>query len=167
MVKKLRIFDFDDTLAKTKGQVTVKKQDGTILRLNTQEYVQYKKQPGDQCDYSEFECLISPEENKWVTNILKSVVEKNGLNSAVILTARGNVEPIEEFLKIFNLPRIPIVALGDSHPERKQQWILYVGKKFNYDIIEFFDDNPHYIEAVKKIKNKLPKTQIITKQIKV
>lgn len=167
MVKKLRIFDFDDTLAKTKGRVVITKQNGNILKLNTQEYVQYKKEPGDSFDYSDFECLIEPEENTWVTNILKFVVQKNGIDGAVILTARGSTEPIEEFLRMFHLPRIPIVALGDSHPERKQQWILYVAKKLKYDVIEFFDDNPYYIAAVDELKGKLPGTTFITRQIKV
>lgn len=164
--KKLLVLDFDDTMAKTKGRVRINKADGQDLYLTPAQYATYDKEAGDVFDYSEFDDLIDPSENVWVTNILRNMVAKNGLDSAVILTARGAAEPVAEFLRMFRLPRIPIVALGDSHPDRKKQWILYVAKKMNYDVIEFFDDSEKNIKAVETLKDKLPDVKIVVRHIR-
>ena len=164
--RKLLVLDFDDTMARTKGRVRINKANGKEIYLTPAEYATYTKEPGDVFDYSEFDDLIDPTENTWVTNILRKMVAKHGLDSAVILTARGSSEPVAEFLKMFRLPRIPIVALGDSHPDRKKQWILYVAKKMNYDTIEFFDDSQKNIKAVQELKAKIPGTEIITRHIR-
>lgn len=164
--KKLLVLDFDDTMAHTKAKVIISKSDGRTISMTPAEYAVYTKEPGDVFDYSEFDALINPRENKWVTNILRFMVAKHGINSAVVLTARGSSEPVAEFLRMFHLPKIPIVALGDSHPDRKKQWILYVAKKMNYDVIEFFDDSHKNIKAVEELKDVLPNTKIVVRHIR-
>lgn len=164
--KKLRIFDFDDTLAITKSKIKVQKEDGTVLLLEPGEFAVYQKEPGDIFDYTDFQKLVSPEEIKWMTKILQRVVKKYGQDAAVILTARGARKPVEEFFDYFKLPKIPIVALDDAHPQAKAQWILYVIKKFGYNLIEFFDDSPRNIAAVEAIRAQAPNTKIITRLIK-
>jgi hypothetical protein len=164
--KKLLVLDFDDTMAKTKARVFVNKSNGQELALTPAEYAVYSKEPGDVFDYSEFDMLVHPKENRWVTNILRYMVAKHGMDSAVILTARGSSAPVAEFLHMFQLPKIPIVALGDSHPDKKKQWILYVAKKIGYDVIEFFDDSHKNIKAVQELSDLLPSTKIITRHIR-
>jgi len=164
-MKKLRVFDFDDTIAKTNSRVGVRKPDGTRLSLTAGEYAVYSRQPGDQFDYDDFEKLVEPQEIRWITSILRKVINRRGVDAAVILTARGSKEPVELFFKEFDIPRIPIVALGDSHPDTKAFWILYVIKKFGYDVVEFFDDSPKNIAAVNAIQKRAPRTRIITRLI--
>lgn len=163
--RKLRIFDFDDTLVKTQSKVGVLKADGTKLALTPGEYAVYHKEPGDEFDYSHFQDLVEPEEIKWMTRVLKRVINKHGVNAAVILTARGTKKPVEKFFKLLNITPIPIVALNDSDPAAKAQWILYVIKKFNYDVVEFFDDSPKNVAAVEALAPLVPQTKIISRLI--
>jgi hypothetical protein len=162
--KKLRIFDLDDTLVKTNSKVHVSKASGDVLHLTPAEYAVYEKEPGDKFDYSDFEGLVSPKAIGWTTKILKRIVNKHGTDAAVILTARGNEEPAREFFKLNNIPEIPVVALGNSDPEMKAQWIKMVAMKFGYKEIEFFDDSPKNIAAVQRLK--VPGVKIIARLIK-
>ena len=162
--KKLRVFDLDDTLVKTSSKVHVSKASGEVIHLTPAEYAVYEKEPGDEFDYSDFEGLVSPKAIGWTTTILKRVVNKHGTDAAVILTARGNEEPAREFFRINKIPEIPVVALGDSDPEMKAQWIKMVAMKFGYKEIEFFDDSPKNIAAVQRIK--VPGVKIIARLIK-
>jgi FMN phosphatase YigB (HAD superfamily) len=152
--KKLVIFDFDDTLAKTESKVFVKKQDGNTIELTPGQYAKYVKEPGDEFDYSEFEDLIKPKEIEEITSILRSTVSDHGIDSALILTARGKEEPVERFLRKFKLPEIQIVALGNSHPDLKAFWILAAIKKHNFNKIVFYDDSSKNINAVNNLQKK-------------
>jgi len=162
--KKLRVFDLDDTLVKTSSKVHVSKASGEVMHLTPAEYAVYEKEPGDEFDYSDFEGLVSPKAIGWTTTILKRVVNKHGTDAAVILTARGNEEPAREFFRINKIPEIPVVALGNSDPEMKAQWIKWVALKFGYKEIEFFDDSPKNIAAVQRLK--VPGVKIIARLIK-
>jgi len=165
--KKLRIFDLDDSLVRSNSKIHIKQTDGDILTLTPAQYAVYDKEPGDEFDFSEFEELVEPETISWTLNILKNVIAKHGANGAVILTARGSDKPAQQFLKMHNLPEIPIVALGDSHPDRKAQWILAMVKRFGYTEVEFFDDSAKNIAAVEALKDKVPSgVKVITRLIK-
>lgn len=161
--KKLRIFDLDDTLVKTNSRVHVTKASGEVIHLTPAEYAVYEKEIGDQFDYNDFRGLVDPETIVWTTRILKRVINKHGTDAAVILTARSSEEPARQFFKLNNIPEIPIVALGNSDPEMKAQWVKMVAMKFGYKEIEFFDDSPKNIAAVEKVK--VSGVKIITRHI--
>jgi hypothetical protein len=161
--KKLYIWDLDDTLVKTNSKVHIKKASGEMLDLNPAEYAVYEKEPGDEFDYSDFQGLKDPKAIRWTTNILKLVIAKHGTDSAVILTARGSEEPAREFFRLNDIPEIPIVALGNSDPEMKAQWIKMVAMKFGYKEIEFFDDSTKNIAAVQRLK--VPGVKIIARKV--
>jgi hypothetical protein len=161
--KKLRIFDLDDTLVKTNSKVHIKKASGELLDLNPAEYAVYEKEPGDEFDYSDFQGLKDPKAIRWTTKILKLVIAKHGTDSAVILTARGSEEPAREFFRLNDIPEIPVVALGNSDPEMKAQWIKMVAMKFGYTEIEFFDDSTKNIAAVQRLK--VPGVKIIARKV--
>lgn len=165
--KKLRVFDLDDSLVHSNSKIHISKEDGNSLTLTPGQYAVYNKEPGDVFDFSEFQELVEPETIEWTTNILKRVIAKQGTNGAVILTARGSDKPAQQFLRMHNLPEIPIVALNDSHPDSKSQWILAMIKRFGYTEVEFFDDSAKNIAAVESLKSKVPSgIKIVTRLIK-
>jgi len=165
--KKLRVFDLDDCLVRSNSKIHISKSDGTFLVLTAGQYAVYEKEPGDEFDYSEFQKLVDPKTIDWTLKILKRVIAKHGPNGAVILTARGTPAPAEEFLKMNDIPNVPVVALNDSHPDSKAQWILMVIKRFGYTEVEFFDDSPKNIAAVEALKDKVPPgVKVIARLIK-
>ncbi len=71
--KKLRVFDFDDTLVKTKSHIYVKHKDGKESKLTPGEYAIYEPKEGDAFNFSDFEKVKQPQEIKGVTKLLKTV----------------------------------------------------------------------------------------------
>ena len=76
--RKLRVFDFDDTLVKSNSKVKLTKKNGDVFMLTPGEYAVYDKKEGDTFDYSEFEKLIEPREIKALTKVLRGFYQANG-----------------------------------------------------------------------------------------
>jgi hypothetical protein len=167
-MRKLHVFDFDDTLAKTSNIIRVRKKDGFIKELDSQEYLHYKREDGDILDFSDFRTPRDAEKIEEIVDILLHVVKRHGINSTVILTARTTDTPVKHFLKQHDLPNVQIMPVGRehmlSHPDDKAIWILWVIDKFEIDEIEFYDDHIANIEAVERICNS--KAKIVTHLIK-
>ena len=72
--KKLRVFEFDDTLVKTNSFIYVKHADGKESKQTPGEYAIYEPKPGDHFDFSDFQKVTQPQEIKGVTKILKRVI---------------------------------------------------------------------------------------------
>ena len=51
--KKLRIFDFDDTLVKTTSFIYITQSNGKKLKLTPGQYAVYNEKPGDEFDFSD------------------------------------------------------------------------------------------------------------------
>lgn len=153
--KKLRIFDFDDTLVSSNSKVKVTNKMGKVFYLTPGEYAVYDKKDGDVMDYSEFERLIEPKEIKAMTKVLKNFYKGIGGRRMTILTARGNKKPLADFLKIIGISNIEIIALGDSNPQKKADWIEDRVKE-GYNDIFFADDSEKNVRAVSALKTKYP-----------
>jgi len=92
--KKLRVFDFDDTLAFTKSYIYVTDKNGNKKKLTPGQYAMYNERPGDQFDFRDFQSVKEPTELKKVTVVLKRILQKNSDGGVYILTARPqSVEP--------------------------------------------------------------------------
>lgn len=153
--KKLRIFDFDDTIAKSNSRVMVTHKNGTTSKLTPGQYAVYQKKDGDSFDYSEFKKVIQPKEIKAVTTILRNFYNAGGGRRITILTARSVHAPIKKFMEAIGIKNIEIVALGDSDPQKKADWIEDKVKE-GYNDIFFADDSPKNIQAVQSLKKKYP-----------
>lgn len=153
--KKLRVFDMDDTLITSHSRVIVNHADGTTSYLKPGEYAVYVKKEGDEMDYSEFSKLVNPREIKAMTKVLRVFYNAGGGRRLTILTARGHEKPLREFLDEIGIKNIEIVALGDSNPQKKADWIEDRIKD-GYNNIFFADDSYKNIEAVSKLKEKYP-----------
>lgn len=164
-MKTLYVTDFDDTLVKTDANVYIKKADGKKLTLSPEEYAVYDVQAGDTFDFSEFEDLKNPKPITRFTELLKKVVQDKKADKVAVLTARGHTKPIAKFLQSMGINTgISIAALGDSNPQRKAN---YIEKHINsgYDRIAFVDDSPKNIAAVNALRDKYPKTKLLTHQV--
>jgi len=163
--KKLRVFDFDDTLVKTKSHIYIKHKDGKNSKLTPGEYAVYEPKEGDKFDFSDFEKVQEPQEIKGVTKLLKTIVRKEGERKVVILTARSAYKPIKDYLKDIGLSGIYVVALADADPEKKAEWIEDKIKK-GYNDVFFIDDSHKNVTAVKKLKEKYPNIKMRVQHVK-
>lgn len=160
---KLRVFDFDDTLVKTRSRVHVTDEEGRRFDLTPGEFAIYEKKPGDAFDYTDFEKLIDPREIEWTVKILKRIASKG--SEVVILTARGSASPVEQFLEDAGLSSIVVVALGSSDPRKKAEYIEKRIEEDGITHVEFFDDSYKNVEAVKSLSNRHPDVKIIARLI--
>ncbi len=153
-IKRLRIFDFDDTLVKTRSFVYVKNGNKT-KKLTPGEYAIYEEKAGDEFDYSDFEFVKNPKEIKQMTKVLKAILSKSG-GSINILTARSNYKPIRKYLKDINIDisRIYVIALASNDPADKVNWIKNKIENESYNDIFFVDDSLKNINAAKEMLSK-------------
>ena len=153
-IKRLRIFDFDDTLVKTRSFVYVKNGNKT-KKLTPGEYAIYEEKPGDEFDYSDFEFVKNPKEIKQMTKVLKAILSKSG-GSINILTARSKYKPIRKYLKDINIDisRIYVAALASNDPADKVNWIKNKIENESYNDIFYVDDSLKNINAAKEMLSK-------------
>ena len=161
--KKLRIFDFDDTLVKTKSNIYIKHKDGKDSKLTPGEYAIYEPKDGDKFDFSDFEKVKQPQEIKGVTRLLKNIVRVGG-SEIVILTARSAYKPIKDYLSDIGLDKLFVVALADSDPQKKADWIEDKIKSGVKDVF-FIDDSHKNVAAVKALSKKYPNISLKVRHV--
>ena len=148
--KKLRIFDFDDTLVKTNSFIYVTHKDGKKSKLSPGEYAVYKERPGDQYDFSDFQKVTEPKLIKGYVEVLKRMAASDSGRTIYILTARAAYKPVYNFIRSLGIRNVEVVALGDNNPEKKADWIETKVKDEGYDDVFFVDDSLKNVEAVRK-----------------
>ena len=156
--RKLRIFDFDDTLAKVNAKVHVR--NGVKrFELTPAEFAVYEPKPGDLFNFKEFDAIIkkaSPIQRN--VELLKKAAESPGVKTT-ILTARRLAFPVKLYLKRnYNLD-IYVVALGSNNPQHKADYIEKEIKKGYSDIV-FIDDSAKNVSAVTALKLKYPNVKL-------
>ena len=163
--KKLRVFDFDDTLAFTSSKVFVNKQDGTKLVLTAGEFATYVQKPGDVFDFSDFNNVVDPKEIKWTTDILRRLITKD--SDTFILTARAHqaANAIRDYLNSIGLSNVRIVTLENSDPKKKSDYIAQAIDEKGYNFVEFFDDSKGNIDAVAGLKLIYPNVKFIMRHV--
>jgi hypothetical protein len=163
--KKLRVFDFDDTLVKTKSHIYITHSDGKKSTLTPGEYAVYEPKDGDNYDFSDFEQVKQPQEIKGVTKLLKTVARAEGERKVVILTARAAYKPVKEYLQDIGLEGIYVVALASNDPQDKADWIEDKIKA-GYNDVFFIDDSHKNITAVDKLRDKYPNIKMKVSHVK-
>ena len=158
-IKKLRIFDFDDTLFETEAKVIVISSDGTSREITPAEYAVYEPQSGDKFDFSQFQTLINPTLIRSIgKRFYKIVTSSNGDRKTVILTARGSeaAPHIKDIIRKYFRVNIEVVTLGTGDPMAKANWILNKIQNEGYNDIFFVDDSSKNILATYKTISNLP-----------
>jgi hypothetical protein len=168
--EKLRVFDFDDTLAQTDSMIVLHRADGTTVEQSPGEWAVYTPQGGDEFDFSQFSGeLINPREVKAYTNVLRNVLGAGAEGrKTVILTARAPAaqEGITKFLEDIGIDptALELVTLGSSNPQDKANWIEQMVQE-GYDDILFFDDSSKNVDAVAALKDKYPNIKLVARLV--
>ena len=152
--KKLRVFDFDDTLVKTTSFIYVTHKNGKQSKLTPGQYAVYKEKPGDEFDFRDFDSVNDPIEIKAITTVLRRVLAGSGDRGVFILTARAAWKPIKEYLKDIGIRGVHVVALASNNPKDKADWIEKQIDLEGYDDIYFVDDSKKNVDAVKSMLGK-------------
>ena len=153
--KKLRVFDFDDTLVKTTSYIYVTNK-GKKRKLTPGQYAVYKEKPGDEFDFRDFQKVQNPNEIKKITSVLRRIVSSSGGDGVHILTARAAYKPIRQYLKDIgiNMSKIYVTALASNDPRDKADWIKDKIDNEGYNDIYYVDDSIKNIKAAEKMLSK-------------
>ena len=154
--KKIRVFDFDDTLARTKSNVLYTMPDGTTGKIDAATFAKdagKMEAEGAQWDFSEFSKVMDGKAGP-LLEVAKIIADKRGTKDVFVLTARpaDAAGPIQEFLASMglNIPIENITGLGNGAPKAKADWI--VGKVADgYNDFYFADDVTENVKAVKDV----------------
>jgi len=162
--KKLRVFDFDDTLVKSNSKVYVNN-NGAKTTLTPGQFAVYKPKTGDDFDFSDFDKVIEPKKIKAMFRVFKNIYKASGSRRLTVLTARAAYKPVRRFLKDVGYSDVYVVALGDANPKKKSDWVDSQIKR-GYNDILFLDDSPKNVSAVKKLKQKYPNIKMDARVVK-
>ena len=151
--KKARVFDFDDTLARTKSNVWYEMPNGKKGKLTAEEFAKRSEQltaEGAKFDFKEFSKVMEGEKGP-LFELAKMIKESKGERDMFVLTARPAeaAKPIHEFLKELGLdiPIENIVGLGNGAPSAKAEWMVEKAAE-GFNDFYFADDHGANVEAV-------------------
>ena len=155
-IKKIRVFDFDDTLARTKSNVLYTMPDGTTGKLTAEEFAKKGDAmvtKGVKWDFSEFNKVMEGQKGP-LFEVAQKIQEARGTKDVFVLTARSQeaAPAIKQFLDSIglNIPAKNITGLGNSSPYAKSNWI--VGKAAEgYNDFYFADDHLGNVKAVEEV----------------
>jgi len=152
--RQLIIYDFDDTLVKTESFIYVTNEiTGSKLKLTPAEYAIYEPADGDIFDYSDFKIVSNPQEIEHNTFHFRNAVRESKDETVYILTARAHYKPVRNYLKDIgiNTDNVYVVALADSNPYKKSEWIETMIDENQYNYVYFIDDSYKNVAVTKEM----------------
>ena len=160
MKRQLKVFDFDDTLARSETPVIIKKPDGSSITLTPSQFATYKMEPSDKLDFTYFNKMITKATPiKHNVELLKTYLANPGKYKVTILTARALAFPISYWLKKLTGRDVYVVGVAGSDPMLKANYIEKEIKK-GYNDIFFIDDSLPNVQAIKDLNKKYPDVNI-------
>ena len=154
-IKKIRVFDFDDTLATSNNIVIATSPDGTTTELNAEEFAEKGadlKNQGYTMDFSDFNRVTDGGRGP-LFKVAEKIRNARGNEDLFVLTARApeSQGAIYDFLKSQGLEfkKENIVGLGNSTGEAKANWIISKAAE-GYNDFYFADDAIQNVNAVRK-----------------
>ena len=155
--KGISVFDFDDTLAKTKEKVIVNNADGTSVEISAAKFAESATQlesEGATFDFSNFEGVSDGTKKGPLADLALRRQDKFGSKDIFVLTARPQISAsaIKTFLDGIglNLPLENITGLADGTPAAKGRWVASKAAE-GYNDFYFADDSLKNVEAVQEV----------------
>jgi hypothetical protein len=155
-VKKIRVFDFDDTLATTKSNVLFTAPDGTEGSLTAEKFAMDGArllEEGYSFDFTEFDKVTKGKPGP-LLDLAKKIQDARGTEDVFVLTARAPQAAIaiKEFLKSqgLEIPLKNITGLGKSTGEAKANWMIDKAAE-GYNDFYFADDAKSNVRAVRDV----------------
>jgi len=155
---KLRVLDFDDTIAHTGEMVKLYTPDGFKM-LSSDEYALYVPKPGEYYDDTSFDEFGRVDSLKArpvppVFRILGNFARaEEGNRIILILTARKQEveQDVRAFLRDNEMDdtNIDFVGVGSSDPNAKVEVIERYMREYDIRFVSFFDDSIKNVSAVK------------------
>ena len=166
----LTIFDIDDTLVHTTAKITVRKNNGSIIKLTNQQFNTYKLQKGEEFDFTEFrDSNKFFHESKPIDRMMakaKAILansSNNPLNKVIIVTARANFDNKEKFLDTFrkyefDIDKVRVERAGnitDIHNNAVKKYIIIRNYLLTeqFSKVRFFDDSMENLSEFLKLKS--------------
>ena len=151
--KKIRVFDFDDTIARTNSKVFAERE-GERIELTAEEFAEKGVElieQGYEMDFTDFNKVVEGKKGP-LFELIKKMKEAPGERDMFILTARApeSQAAIYEFMKAMGveIPLENITGLGKSEGEAKANWIIDKAAE-GYNDFYFADDALQNVKAVK------------------
>ena len=155
--KGISVFDFDDTLAKTKEKVIVNKADGTTTEISAAKFAEQAselQEAGATFDFTNFENVGKGTQKGPLADLALRRQGKFGSKDIFVLTARPQIaaSDIKTFLDGIglNLPIENITGLEDGSPQAKATWVISKTAE-GYNDFYFADDAIKNVKAVAEI----------------
>jgi len=168
-VKKIRVFDFDDTLAQSNSLVFYTMPDGTKGELTAEQFAERGSDlltEGASFDFEDFNIVRDGKPGP-LLKVAKAIQNARGTEDVFVLTARApeSAQPIQSFLKSVGLeiPIQNITGLGNSSEFAKSSWIVNKAAE-GYNDFYFADDAAQNVNAVKNALDLMDvksKTQLV------
>ena len=164
--KGISVFDFDDTLAKTKEKVIVNNSDGTTTEISAAQFAEQASDleaEGATFDFSNFDNVVNAKKGPLADLALKRQ-DKFGSKDIFVLTARPQIaaEGIKKFLDGIglNLPLANITGLENGTPGAKGNWVA--GKAAEgYNDFYFADDAYKNVQAVQEVLSQIDVNSVV------
>lgn len=152
--KRMRIFDFDDTLVSSKGIVSVVKADGEKLEMDSATFAHYRPNTGDKLDFGMFNHVLQPRIIRKNFDELKSAVERGDRVTILTARAKGSQSSVQKFLESQGVKGVEVVGLASSDPYSKARWVDKAIEEGGYDDVAFYDDSKANADAVREYGEK-------------
>ena len=154
--KGISVFDFDDTLARTKSKIIVNMPDGKTSKIDATEFAKNSitlEEQGAKFNFDEFNKVVDGKKGPLADLALKRQ-GKFGSQDIFVLTARPQLaaEGIKAFLDGIglNLPLSNITGLEDGSPQAKANWVVSKAAE-GYNNFYFADDAIKNVKAVQEV----------------
>ena len=158
-IKKARVFDFDDTIAKSKSKVFAER-DGKRKTLTAEDFAKQGEKlisEGWKMDFTDFNKVVEGKKGP-LFDLIKTMKEAPGDRDIFILTARApeSQKAIYEFMKAMGveIPLENITGLGRSEGKAKADWIVDKASE-GYNDFYFADDAKSNVKAVRDVLEQL------------